>query len=165
MFLSGEKFPNNARACRFVNRLGSPPANRTDHQSDGGVNNNCENVDPSNGMPYRAFWLSRKSSFRFPLRPPEHLSWPAFCRMSRNLPSLYWEGRFVYFQKTNYTGLCSLSPFTAMRHCVLSNLLDEKRDSGRCRPVAGPVDRDERDRVIASLGNVYHGTITGSGVV
>ena len=52
-----------------------------------------------------------------------------------------------------------------MRHDVLSNLLDEERDSGRRRPVAGPVDRDERDRVIASLGNVYDGSITGSGVV
>ena len=46
-----------------------------------------------------------------------------------------------------------------------SNLLDEERGSGRLRPVAGPVDRDERNRVIASLGNVYDGSITGSGVV
>ena len=71
----------------------------------------------------------------------------------------------LYFQKTRYAGLCSLSPFTAMRHCVLSNLLDEERGTGRRRPVTGPVDRDERDRVIASLGNVYDGSITGSGVV
>jgi len=48
---------------------------------------------------------------------------------------------------------------------VLSNLLDEERDSGSRRPVASPVDRDERDLVIASLGNVYDGSITGSGMV
>ena len=47
----------------------------------------------------------------------------------------------------------------------MRDLLDEERDSGRRRPVAGPVDRDERDLVIASLGNVYDGSITGSGVV
>ena len=52
-----------------------------------------------------------------------------------------------------------------MRHCVLSNLLDEERDTGRLRPVASIVDRDERDRVIASLGNVYDGSITTRGVV
>ena len=52
-----------------------------------------------------------------------------------------------------------------MRHDVLSNLLDEERHTGRRRPVAGPVDRDERDRVIARLGNIYDGSITGSGVV
>ena len=52
-----------------------------------------------------------------------------------------------------------------MRYDVLSTLLDEERDSGRRRPVAGPVNRDERDRVVASLGNVYDGSITGSGVV
>ena len=46
-----------------------------------------------------------------------------------------------------------------------SDLLDEERDTGRRRPVAGPVDRDEGDRVIASLGNVYDGSITGSGMV
>ena len=39
-------------------------------------------------------------------------------------------------------------------HCVLSDLLDEERGSGRRRPVAGPVDCDERDRIIASLGGV-----------
>lgn len=52
-----------------------------------------------------------------------------------------------------------------MRHCVLSDLLDEERHTGRLRPVAGPVDRDEGDHVIASLGNVYDGSITGSGMV
>ena len=44
---------------------------------------------------------------------------------------------------------------------MLSDLLDEERHAGRRRPVAGPVDRDERDLVIASLGNVYDGSITG----
>jgi len=48
---------------------------------------------------------------------------------------------------------------------MLLNLLDEERDSGRRRPVASPVDRDEGDRVIASLGNVYDGSITCRGVV
>jgi hypothetical protein len=52
-----------------------------------------------------------------------------------------------------------------MRHYVLSDLLDEERHTGRRRPVAGPVDRDEGDRVIASLGNVYDGSIPGSGMV
>ena len=52
-----------------------------------------------------------------------------------------------------------------MRYCVLSNLLDEERHTGRRRPVAGVVDRDEGDRVIASLGNVYDGSITARGVV
>ena len=46
-----------------------------------------------------------------------------------------------------------------------SDLLDKERGTGRRRPVASPVDRDERDGVIASLGNVYHGSITGRGVV
>ena len=48
---------------------------------------------------------------------------------------------------------------------MLSDLLDEEGHTGRRRPVAGPVDRDELDRVIASLGNVYDGSITGSGMV
>ena len=52
-----------------------------------------------------------------------------------------------------------------MRHYVLSDLLDEERGTGRCRPVAGVVDRDDGDRVIASVGNVYDGSISGSGVV
>ena len=69
------------------------------------------------------------------------------------------------FSRTRLGSLVSTSPFTAMRHCGLSNLLDEERDSGRLRPVAGPVDSDEGDRVIASLGNVYDGSITGSGMV
>jgi hypothetical protein len=47
----------------------------------------------------------------------------------------------------------------------LSDLLDEERHTRRRRPVAGVVDRDEGDRVIASLGNVYDGSITGSGMV
>ena len=51
-----------------------------------------------------------------------------------------------------------------MRRYVISDLLDEERGTGRRRPVAGPVDRDEGDRVIASLGNVYGGSITGSGM-
>src|SRR5215211_6582298 len=46
-----------------------------------------------------------------------------------------------------------------------SKLLDEERGTGRRRPVAGPVDRDEGDRVIASLGNVYDGSITGGSMV
>jgi hypothetical protein len=46
-----------------------------------------------------------------------------------------------------------------------SNLLDEERGTGRRRPVAGVVDRDERDRIVASLGNVYDGSITGRGMV
>ena len=50
-------------------------------------------------------------------------------------------------------------------HYVLSDLLDEERHTGRRRPIARPVDRDEGDRVIASLGNVYDGSITGRGVV
>ena len=54
---------------------------------------------------------------------------------------------------------------TAFYRYAVSNLLDEKRHTGRRRPVAGPVDRDEGDRVIASLGNVYDGSITGRGVV
>ena len=37
---------------------------------------------------------------------------------------------------------------------VMRNLLDEERDSGRRRPVAGSVDRDERDRVFSKLGGV-----------
>ena len=52
-----------------------------------------------------------------------------------------------------------------MRHYVLSDLLDEERHTGRRRPVAGVVDRDKGDRVIASLGNVYDGSITGGGMV
>ena len=60
----------------------------------------------------------------------------------------------LLFSGTNLGSLVSTSPFTAMRHCVLSNLLDEERGSGRLRPVAGPVDRDERDRVISKLGGV-----------
>ena len=48
---------------------------------------------------------------------------------------------------------------------MLSDLLDEERHTGRRRPVAGVVDRDEGDRVIASLGNVYDGSITAGGVV
>ena len=52
-----------------------------------------------------------------------------------------------------------------MRHYVLSDLLNEERGRGRLRPVAGVVDRDEGDRVIASLGNVYDGSITTRGVV
>ena len=52
-----------------------------------------------------------------------------------------------------------------MRHYNISQLLDEERGTGRRRPVAGAIDRDEGDRVIASLGNVYDGSITGSGVV
>ena len=48
---------------------------------------------------------------------------------------------------------------------AVSILLDEERGTGRRRPVAGPVDRNERDRVISSVGNVYDGSITGSGVV
>ena len=47
----------------------------------------------------------------------------------------------------------------------MRDLLDEERHTGRRRSVAGPVDRDEGDRVIASLGNVYDGSITGRGVV
>ena len=46
-----------------------------------------------------------------------------------------------------------------------SNLLDEERHTGRRRPVAGPIDRDDSDRVIARVGHVYDGSITGSGVV
>lgn len=46
-----------------------------------------------------------------------------------------------------------------------SNLLDEERGTGRRRPVAGSVDRDQRDRVISSLGNVYDGPIAGGGMV
>ena len=52
-----------------------------------------------------------------------------------------------------------------MRHYVLSDLLDEERGTGRRRPVAGSIDRDEGDRVIASLRNVYDGSITGGGMV
>jgi hypothetical protein len=52
-----------------------------------------------------------------------------------------------------------------MRHEKLSNLLDEERHTGRLRPVAGVVDRDERDRVISRLSNVYDGSITAGGVV
>lgn len=50
-----------------------------------------------------------------------------------------------------------------MRHCVLSNLLDEERGSGRCRSVAGVVDRDDGDRVITSLGGIYDGSISARG--
>jgi hypothetical protein len=46
-----------------------------------------------------------------------------------------------------------------------ANLLDEERGTGRRRPVASPVDCDEGDRVIASLGHVYDGSIAGGGVV
>jgi hypothetical protein len=46
-----------------------------------------------------------------------------------------------------------------------SNLLDEESDTRRLRPVAGPVDRNESDHVIASLRNVDDGSITGRGVV
>ena len=91
--------------------------------------------------------------------------YPAISRINIKPPFPILGREVVYFQITSYAGLCSISPFTAMRHYVLSDLLDEERDSGRRRPVAGPVDRDERDRVIASLGNVYDGSITGSGVV
>ena len=52
-----------------------------------------------------------------------------------------------------------------MRHYVQSDLLDEERNTGRRRPVAGVVDRDEGDRVITSLGNVYDGSIATGGVV
>ena len=48
-----------------------------------------------------------------------------------------------------------------MRHCVLS--LDEERHTGRRRPVAGVVDRDDGDRVIASLGGIYDGSISARG--
>jgi hypothetical protein len=75
--------------------------------------------------------------------------------------SLPGTGReFVDFQQPSRGVLYSTLP-----HCVLSDLLDEERHTGRRRPVASPVDRDERDRVIASLGNVYDGSITGSGMV
>ena len=46
-----------------------------------------------------------------------------------------------------------------------SNLLDEERHTGRRRPVAGPIDRNDSDCVIARVGHVYDGSITGSGVV
>ena len=52
-----------------------------------------------------------------------------------------------------------------MGHCMLSNLLDKERGTGRRRPIAGPVDRDKGDRVISSLGGVYDGSITRGGVV
>ena len=52
-----------------------------------------------------------------------------------------------------------------MRHNVLSDLLDEERHTGRLRPVASPVDRDERDRVISKLGGVQDGSITSSSMV
>ena len=52
-----------------------------------------------------------------------------------------------------------------MRHYVLSNLLDEERHTGRRRPVTRPVHRDEGDRVIARLSNVYDGSITSGGVI
>lgn len=52
-----------------------------------------------------------------------------------------------------------------MQHGLLSDLLDEECRTGWRRPVAGRVDRDERDRVIASLGHVYDSSITGSSVV
>ena len=82
----------------------------------------------------------------------------------RNLPSRM--GREVHlFSGTNLGSLVSTSPFTAMRDYVLSDLLDEERHTGRRRPIAGPVDRDEGDHFIASLGNVYDGSITGSGMV
>ena len=58
-----------------------------------------------------------------------------------------------------------IASYRIMRHCVLSNLLDEERHTGRRRPGAGVVNRDEGDRVIASLGNVDDGSITGSGMV
>ena len=48
---------------------------------------------------------------------------------------------------------------------MMRNLLDEERDGGRRRPVAGPIDCDQGDRVIAGLGNVYDGSVTGSGMV
>ena len=77
---------------------------------------------------------------------------------------VFYKGDLL-FSGTYLNSLVPTSPFTAMRHYVISDLLDEERDSGRLRPVAGPVDRDEGDRVIASLGNVYDGSITGSGMV
>ena len=46
-----------------------------------------------------------------------------------------------------------------------SNLLDEERHTGRRRPVAGPIDRNDSDRVIARVGHVYDGSITGGGMV
>ena len=52
-----------------------------------------------------------------------------------------------------------------MHHCLLADLLDEERHTGGRRPVAGLVNRDERDRVIAGLGNIYDGSITRGGVV
>jgi hypothetical protein len=80
-----------------------------------------------------------------------------------SLPSIGKGGRL--FSGTKLASLAPTSPFTAIRHYVLSDLLDEERGTGRCRPVASIVDRDERDRVLASLGNVYDGSITARGVV
>src|SRR5215216_7611182 len=53
------------------------------------------------------------------------------------------EGRSL-FSGTNLGGLVFTSP-----HCLLSSLLDEERGTGRRRPVAGVVDRDDGDRVIS----------------
>jgi hypothetical protein len=41
-----------------------------------------------------------------------------------------------------------------MRHHVISQLIAEDRDTGRLRPIAGLVDRDDGEDVIATLGGV-----------
>ena len=44
--------------------------------------------------------------------------------------------------------------YKIMRHYVISQLIAEDRDTGRLRPVAGLVDRDDGEDVIATLGGI-----------
>ena len=44
--------------------------------------------------------------------------------------------------------------YLIMRHYVISQLIAEDRDTGRLRPIAGLVDRDDGEDVIASLGGI-----------
>ena len=41
-----------------------------------------------------------------------------------------------------------------MRHCAICQLLADDRDTGRRRPVASAVDRDDGERILASLGGI-----------
>src|SRR5215212_9513714 len=47
----------------------------------------------------------------------------------------------------------------------IASLLADYRDAGRLRPVAGVVDRDDRECVFATLASVQNGSTTGCGVI
>lgn len=58
------------------------------------------------------------------------------------------------FSFRNQVGLGSLSPLTAVGYCVISQLLTDDRDAGRCRAVTGLVDRDDDIGIFATLVGV-----------